>query len=133
VNRFRIAAPNLRTSPDGKFLYFTRPGTPPELWRVALDAAGDVTGEPSQVVPAYGGGASYDVTGSGVFFIARCEAGGRGLCVHFLDLATSRQREIARIEKRIWPGLSASPDGKSVLWAQIDQQRSDLMLVENFR
>jgi Tol biopolymer transport system component len=133
ASRFEINAPNLKVSPDGKFLYFTRAGTPPELWRVALDATGDVTGEPSRVLPAYSGGTSYDVTASGVFFIAACEAAGRGLCVRFLDLATSKPREIARIEKRIWPGLSVSPDGKAISWAQIDQQRSNLMLVENFR
>jgi Tol biopolymer transport system component len=133
LRRFEIDAPNLKLSPDGKFLYFARTGTPPELWRVALDDSGDVIGESSRVILAYSGGNSYDVTGSGVFFIAACEAASRGLCVRFLDLATSKQREIARIEKRIWPGLSVSPDGKSVLWAQVDQQRSDLMLVENFR
>jgi Tol biopolymer transport system component len=133
VSRFEIAAPNLKVSPDGEFLYFTKPGTPPELWRVALDAGGDSTGEPSRVLASYSGGVSYQVTGDGVFFIAGCEPAGRALCVSFLDFATSKSREIARIEKRIWPGLSVSPDAKVILWAQIDQQRSDLMLVENIR
>ncbi len=133
VSRLRVNAPNLQTSPDGKFLYFSKPGTPPELWRVALDAGGDASGEASQVLAAYSGGTSYNVNCNGVFFIGRCEGTGRGLCVQFLDFATSKRREIARIEKRIWPGLGASRDGKSVLWAQVDQHRSDLMLVEGFR
>lgn len=38
--------------------------------------------------------------------------------------------EITRIEKRIWPGLSANRDGKAVLWAQINQERVGLMLVK---
>jgi hypothetical protein len=37
------------------------------------------------------------------------------------------------IEKPLWQGLAVSPDERSVLYSQIDQQIFDLMLVENFR
>jgi hypothetical protein len=43
---------------------------------------------------------------------------------------------VATTEKKLarWiPSLAVSPDGKHLLYTQIDQQGSDLMLMENFR
>jgi hypothetical protein len=40
---------------------------------------------------------------------------------------------VAAIDKVSSSGLSLSPDGRSLLYAQYDQQSSDSMLVENFR
>ncbi len=42
---------------------------------------------------------------------------------------------VVSLEKRLTPfgALTVSPDGQRLLYSQIDQSGSDLMLVENFR
>jgi hypothetical protein len=40
---------------------------------------------------------------------------------------------ISKIGKPVELGLSVSPDRKWILYSQIDERSSDLMLVENFR
>jgi hypothetical protein len=54
----------------------------------------------------------------------------------FLDLRTSRIRRIYTFDKppEAWAGgLSVSPDGKWLVYSQVDEAARDLMLVENFR
>lgn len=134
VRTYDFAAANLKVSPDGRFLYFTKPGPPgPGLWRMSLDGEGDPTGDQERVVPGVNT-ISYAPTDQGVFFMGRCSAGGGETpCLHFLDFGTGEERELLAVRKRIWAGLSARRDGSAVLWAQVDDYTSDLMLVDNFR
>ena len=72
-------------------------------------------------------------TESGIYFYPDTSAKTE---LDFLDLRTSRIRRIYTFDKPpdAWgSGLSVSPDGKWLLYSQIDEVASDLMLVENFR
>jgi hypothetical protein len=45
-------------------------------------------------------------------------------------------KQIAVMEKEaasLYSGLAVSPDQRSILYAQVDQAESDIILVENFR
>ncbi len=56
--------------------------------------------------------------------------------IEFYRFATRQVTRVFVPEKKPCfgePGLALSPDGRWILYAQIDQRTSDIMLVENFR
>jgi hypothetical protein len=75
---------------------------------------------------------NYAVTEKGIYFVPMC-GGIRCPSVQFFDLATRTVRSVAATGERVEVELTVSPDGKSLLYTQVDQIGSDLMLVENFR
>jgi hypothetical protein len=55
--------------------------------------------------------------------------------IEFFNLATGKVTHVATLDKPISrsdPGISVSPDRRWLLFAQMDQSGSDIMLVENF-
>jgi hypothetical protein len=66
----------------------------------------------------------------GIFFFRQRSAPKSVLS--FFDFATARVRDVTTLEK---PGewISASVDGKFVLYHQLDHEESNIMLLENFR
>jgi hypothetical protein len=56
--------------------------------------------------------------------------------IEFFSFATGRVSRIAAMEReaaRWCAGFAISPDGRWLLYAQVDLSGSDIMLVENFR
>jgi hypothetical protein len=55
--------------------------------------------------------------------------------IEFISFATHKVTQIAKPEKAPHENRSfaVSPDGRSILFAQVDQETSKIMLVENFR
>ncbi len=115
-------------SPDGKFLYYSK-ATPrgPSLWRVPVD-----DGEEVEVLEGFSDATTFSLTDQGIYFIPR-----RGptapASIQFLSFADGQIKTIVAIAKPVFIGLTVSPDGQSILYTQIDQESSDLMLVENVR
>jgi sugar lactone lactonase YvrE len=52
--------------------------------------------------------------------------------VQYFDFAIKHVRRILKSEKIFGNGLSVSPDGRWLLYTQVDKENSDIMLVENF-
>ena len=59
--------------------------------------------------------------------------GPEGAPIEFLSFATGAVKTIFTTTKPVYIGLAASPDGRSLLFTQVDRAESDLWMVENFR
>jgi Tol biopolymer transport system component len=108
-------------SPDGEFLYYTRSGS---LWRVP--SAG---GEETKILES---ASEFAVLDQGVYFMGWTSPV-RAFGVLFFSFTTGKTEMVSRIEKGPHMGFSLSRDGRWALYSQVDQEDSDLMLVENFR
>jgi Tol biopolymer transport system component len=113
-------------SPDGQWVYYTKSEGVSSLWKAPRDG-----GEETQVLESVDG-QGFAVVKEGIYFVPRPNAAGR-YSIQFFNFATKRIRSVSTIEREIGSYLSVSPDGRWILCAQVDQQGSDLMLVENFR
>ncbi len=117
-------------SSDGRFLYYAKGVfTPQGIWKMPL--AG---GDESRVLngPDWG---QWNLLDDGICFLHRDAT--TGPAVEFLDFATGRIRHLAAVElgqpglEPVW--LTASNDGRWVLFSKVDSVDNDIMLVENFR
>jgi hypothetical protein len=113
-------------SVDGQDLYYVKLSQN-ALWRLPL--AG---GEESEVLPAVAAlGTAFALGKQGIYFI-RPAGQGSGQELAFLDFANSQVTSLVTIPRAVTFGLALSPDERLILYSQIDQVGSDLMLVENF-
>ena len=58
---------------------------------------------------------------------------GAWFSIQFLRFATGAVEHVLDFEGIPWSGLSVSPDGRSILYTQMDPPEIDITLVENFR
>jgi Tol biopolymer transport system component len=126
-------------SPDGKFLYYVKRQTATSLWKIPLQG-----GQPIEVLESLNDYLNLAIVPSGVYFVPLRQAAHTrvfsypGSSIQFLDFGTGQIRTIANFDKAIslyggTDGLAVSPDGRWILYTQIEQAGSELMLVENFR
>jgi Tol biopolymer transport system component/DNA-binding winged helix-turn-helix (wHTH) protein len=118
-------------SADGKYFYYAKGRNIPGLWRVPT--AG---GEETPVLDAHQAGywRYWAVTEQGIYVATAVKP--EQPLIEFFSFATGQLKLVAKLEKPIphnVPGLTVSPDGRWLLWSQLDQEGSDIILVENFR
>jgi Tol biopolymer transport system component/tRNA A-37 threonylcarbamoyl transferase component Bud32 len=114
-------------SPDGKFLYYTKALDSTSLWKIPIEG-----GEASRVLDGLSSYQNVAIVNSGLYFVPPRNTAGDS-SIQFLSFATSNISNLATFEKSpVW-GLTASPDGKWILYCLEQQSGSELMLVENFR
>jgi Tol biopolymer transport system component len=118
-------------SADGKVVYYQKTLGDSEVWKVPV--AG---GEETRVLgPA--GKFQFAVVADGIYFIEPGPPGFggwiKGNQLKFFSFAKGTAEKVFDI--KYWPqiGLSVAPDGRYVLFSQMDPFVQDLMLVENFR
>jgi eukaryotic-like serine/threonine-protein kinase len=113
-------------SPDGRFVYYTKSEEGTEgLWRMPVEG-----GEETQVIDRVIALRDFAVTELGIYFLTRSNS---QFSIQFFSFAAAKTETIAKVERPTLGALTVSPDGKTILYAQLDQFGSDLMLVENFR
>jgi len=118
-------------SPDGRFFYYAKGRGIPGIWRIPVEGGAET---PVLDIHQAGLFRSWAVVEHGIYFVT-AETQGRSL-IEFFSFATGQVTPVAAPEKpifRIFWGLAVSPDGQWLLFTQMDQQSSDIMLMENFR
>jgi Tol biopolymer transport system component len=113
-------------SADGQYVYFIRENS---LWRVRTD------GSAEQVVkemPQLNDIDKWFPFGSGIYFIPRS---GDKTAIEFFDLSTEKIRRVYEFEKPVpgWiGGMPISNDGRWLFFPQLDQESSNVMMIENW-
>jgi Tol biopolymer transport system component len=114
-----------QTSPNGADLYYVETfDRPSPLWRLPL-SGGVATKVLEGVVRS-----NFTVLAGGIYYIDQPSGEAR---LQYFDFATARSRTVARNLGNVGLGLTASPDGRTILYTRNDSSVDDLMLVENFR
>jgi Tol biopolymer transport system component len=120
---------NIQESSDGRSLYFSSAILDGEIHvkDVINGEERPLGGMPHVLCPT-----EWVLTPTGIFFIDR-KASRAG--IGFFEFASAKVTRRIALEKypMFWGGLAISPDGKSLFVSQVDEEASDLMLVEGFR
>lgn len=115
-------------APDGKIVFYTRSQGAVGLWQTPIDGGAEtLVAELSEA----GYKRYWAATQNGIYFVPRTEL--PPYKIKFYDFSTAQIKDAAATDKPpIWtyPGLSASADGKTILYAQSNQNASSIMLAE---
>jgi len=133
----RTIANQPKESPDGAYVYYDEAFMKPSpLWRIPASG-----GTPEKVLEGVIQG-NYALLERGIYYIDRPSGPGGAFFtdpaagetrLQYFDFATRRSTMVARNLGNVFIGLTASPDGRTILYSRMDVTVDDLMLVENFR
>ena len=112
-------------SPDAAYIYYTQTlAGPSALWRMPV--AG---GQPAKVLDGVVW-RNFVVLERGIYYI---DIGPGGSRLQFFDLGAGGVKTVATGLGEVRYGLTASADGRTILYTRVDSTIDDLMLVENYR
>ena len=94
------------------------------VWRVAVEG-----GKATRILDAVDW--NWTLGTDGIYFFTMAdEKGHTDLSIY--EFSTGKTRKIRTIERHVG-ALAVSPDCRTILYSQLDEEASDLMLVENFK
>ncbi|MGI8785982.1 MAG: protein kinase domain-containing protein [Acidobacteriota bacterium] len=112
-------------SPDGAWLFFSSLGASgPALWKISTTGGPET--EMFSTLSNF-----FAVTPKGIYFLP--PAGDGGYSIRLFNFATGSATTVLTLARPTAVGLAVSPDGRWLLYSQLDREESDLVLVENFR
>ncbi len=123
-------AVGVQESFDGETLYLVDGWSDDILKKVSVNQIG--LASPVEGMPLLKDGALWTVVPGGIYFVPTDAP--HSIC--YFDFATQRVRRITAVDRDFSSrngGLSVSPDGRWILYSQMDNVNSDIMLVEHFR
>jgi serine/threonine protein kinase/Tol biopolymer transport system component len=124
------------------FIYYTKggggewligfQGNETGVWRIPVDGGEEIKVFDPGPVAGNVHPLNFWVTEGGVYFSNRLAT--PDPAIEFYDFTNKQTTKLLSIEKSKFYGMiTASPDGKWVLWPQVDQVQNEIMLVENFQ
>jgi Tol biopolymer transport system component len=118
---------SVEESLDGDTVYFTA-----REWHTPLHMLSLTEKFPESIVPGIPeilAANLWTVAKAGIFFVpAKAPKS-----LRYFDFRRGNGRELFTVEKDFAGGLSVSPDGRYLLFSQVDEANSDIVLVRNFR
>lgn len=111
---------------DGKAIYYTSPDVPADIWTTSANG-----GDENRVIRQVVGHPTIAMATDGLYYLSKLSFNGAQL--DFYRFADRKSIGLASIDKPVHRFLSSSPDGKSVLYSQVDRRDSDLMMIDRFR
>lgn len=121
---------------EGDVIYYSRPNRELGLWQVRPDGSGE---RPVPGLSQAGSWRYWAVAREGVYFVPgafRAQEASSPQPVRLFSFRTAKTRTVAKINKKLAGGaggLAVSPDGKWLLYAQVDRDDRDIMLVDGFQ
>ena len=116
-------------SSDGTLFYYAKGETVPGIWRVPTTG-----GEETEVIGSLEAGfwGYWGLTENGIYYLDASEPA----AIAFYSFSTQRSTKVFELEShpaREATGLGVSPDGRTILYTQLDAISRDIVLVENYR
>jgi len=111
-------------SPDGKMLYYSKEHGISALWKMPVEG-----GVETQVLKSVFG-MGFALSRKGIYF-EHFENDGTASVDLFL-FETGKVNPVAKIDRPLTFGLSVSPDERYLLYSELDQSGTDLMMIEGF-
>ena len=119
-------------SPDRRFLYYAKNGSPTTIWRLSLDRGGLDAADDVQLADGLSYPYNFVVGNRGIYFLAVGDSPTK-TSIDFFEFSTGRRQTLARVGKPWWSGIALSPDQRWLLFAPVDRSGSDLMLVDRIK
>lgn len=119
---------NAIDSIDGKVLYFPASQGDGNMMMLVPDRPVATAQEVPQM-PGISELSQWAVVAEGIYFTRNDSP----RSVSFYDFATKQTREVFKVDKDLDAGMSISPDGRYLLYSQVDEGNAGIMLVDHFR
>lgn len=116
-------------SPDGKLLYYGKRDTS-GLWSIPVDG-----GDERKVLDSVTAN-NWTVASQGIYYIDFAGEPGAPKNLNFYDFRTGKVSQVGQLEPTVstsFSGISVSADGRSLLYSDVTNVTSDLMLLDGFR